>query len=375
MPAGKQTLSLSLKTNDQQNPVYSIDVTAYNYQPKPENIRQIDGNITDIYMDKINDRLYIVTSQPNKLLLYNMSSRTIDREMPLDKAPQCLSVSQNGDRAVVGHNKMISCINLNSFTVFRKFDVDYNVFGIEWGDGDWVCYTADNGDGFSDLRWRNIVTDEKHINTEQNGELYDKTIVKRIPNNGHIIATRLALSPSGITMFNPSTHLFTNYYHIDIGKFWFSNNGEYMFTANNNIYRVASLLTGTSSFDINSIGKFYYNSNQPAPYTINWVDQNTNTNNVWVLAPDAYDSWSGPREIIKYNGNDYTLIDTYYYDEIGSVTVNGATVQYPAQAQYIFTNRAETELIVVRNINEYSGITPSASNTLPFAWSIEHIQP
>lgn len=123
--------------------------------------------------------------------------------------------------AVAGHSGKISCIDTNSFTVSKTCTADYNVFDIEWGDGDWCCYTA---------------------------------------------------------------------------------GGDY----------------GDSEYCIR-----------------------------------------------KYTGNDYTFINKYSYDGIFPVTVNGTTVQCPAHAQYIFTDRQETEAIVIKN---------AVYDNIPFAWSIEHVQ-
>jgi hypothetical protein len=81
---------------------------------------------------------------------------------------------------------------------------------------------------------------------------------------------------------------------------------------------------------------------------------------LWVLP--YYNFYeSNPKKILQLEANDFSLVNTYYYDDYYKTSTS---VEYPVQAYYVFANGQGTELIVIRNVEESYGIN---------AWSLEHI--
>jgi len=348
MPDGQQSQTIYLKTNDKNNPSYAITVTAVHYISNPENIRAIEGIVTDARLDKTGGILYLTTSQPNRLLAYNTKTKTIDRELALSKAPTCFSLSEDGHQALIGHSGLISCVDMNVFSVTKTLDVNYDIFDIEWGADNWCCYAPGQEVQHYVLQWKNLDTGETYDTPYSYGYLYGKTLIKKMPNKDYIVASRLIISPSGITVFNIQDRSQAQYFHQDIGNFWFSFDGNYLFSSWSEIYRTSSLLIPSSDLIVSPIAAF---SPSP-PYPIYWIDHQAASRSVWVLSTSNDYYGSSQREIRQYEDNDFTYVKTYYYEE----SYKG----YPAQAQYVFAIGDGSGLAVIKN---------NSAND----WAIEHI--
>ena len=347
LSTGVNTATIYLKTNDKIQPSYPITVIARSYTANPDNVKPIEGKITDAYLDKQTDILYLTTAQPNRFLAYNIKNRLIVRELSLNLQPNCFSLAEDGKTAIIGHNKYITLTDIDNFSVMKVIEVDYNIFDIEWGLDNWGCYTWEYVWPSYVLQWKNLDTEEKY-DTPWSGRTLDiRTQIKRIPNQNYIVASSLTGSPSGITIFDTQKRTNTGYFHQDIGKFWFSSDGNHLFDSWNRIYRTSSLFD-SSNTSVSPIGNF-----SPAPHQIHWIDYDHASHSLWVLS-SSYSSWDELREIKQYKDNDFTRKGTYYYDDFH----NGRIVQ----AHYVFANKEGTELVVIRNAT--SG---------DFMWSLEFI--
>ena len=87
-----------------------------------ENIRALEGNIIDATMDKSTNTLYYITGQPNKLVAYDISSRTVKNEVELSKTPTCIAITEDYTKALIGHGGMMSVLNLNDFSVTKTYE-------------------------------------------------------------------------------------------------------------------------------------------------------------------------------------------------------------------------------------------------------------
>jgi len=340
LPPGQQSHTIYFKTNDKNNPSYAITVTAYNNITNPENIRAIQGIVTDAWMDKTTDILYLSTSQPNRLLAYNIKTKTIDKELTLSKAPTCFSISEDGRQAIIGHGGMISVVDIYNFSVSKNVEVDNIVYDIEWGNDGWCCYTETNVQ-WSSLYWVNLNTNEK---SKYSG-LYGGCILNKIPNQNYLIAAEVNLS-SGIYIFDLDTREKKYNIFTSLGNHWFSENGTYLFSGKN-IYRTSSLFKEEYFYEISPIGIF-----SPNPYRTFWIDHNAASKSVWILSSSTDYYFDTQREIQQYEDNDYIRIKTYYYDDFYKDS--------PAQAQYVFSNSNGNEVIVIKNNNQNE-------------WAVEHI--
>ena len=345
LPSGLNTVTVYLNTNDKQNPSFPITVTARNNTANPENVKAIEGNITDAWLDKKTDILYLTTAQPNRLLAYDIQNKTVARALSLSYAPTCFSVSEDGQKTVIGHSGYITSIDMDNFSVIKTMEINHIVYDIEWGKGDWCCYSVPNVQ-WTYLYWVNLNTSE----TVYSDQIYESCRLRKIPNQDYIIGAELMVS-AGVHVFDINTRKKEYSNFTFIGNFYFSENGLYMysgaspgFSIGGNIYRTSSFFINDYAYDVSPIGKF-----TPAPHRSYWIDHHAASHSVWIVSSSSDYYYDEQREIIQYEDNDYTRKATYYYDDY----YNNRFVQ----AHYVFANNAGTELVVIRNAtngNEWS---------------------
>lgn len=336
---GQNTATVNLKTNDSSHSSYSITVTAF-APGTNENIRTVDGNIIDAVFNKMTNTLYYVTSAPNKFVAYDVTNRTILHEIALSKAPTCFAISEDWTKAAVGHNGSLSAISLSSNTVTATYTLDYSVNDIAWGENDWFCYTQKGG-SFSCLHWINIATGALTDDADKYS-LDGSSIVKKVPTQPYVIVTRNSVSPSGFFSYSVATKAKKSYSHMDLYNFWMSEDGQYVYAQNSNIYRTTSSTGSTDTFDadINAIGKI--NTGSSYYYGISFISHSNN--NLWLILKDSYSS-DAPTSIYQFEDNDYTLVKKYYYDTL--YQPDAQTTAFSVSANYVFANNEGTQLSVL----------------------------
>lgn len=336
---GQNSAIVTLKTNDSSHPSHSITVTAIKQGDSKDKLA-VEGNITDAIFNKNTNTLYYTTTAPNKLIAYDISTRKVLNEIALSKAPTCLAITEDWTKAAVGHNGYISAINLSNNTLNTTYTLEYSVNDIAWAENDWFCYTQKGGN-FSSLHW---------INTAD-GTLYDdsdkysldaSSIIKKVPGQGYIIATRNSTSPSGFLAYDIATKSKKSYAHMDLTNFWFSENGDYIFSRNLNVYRTTSSTGSTDTFntDINAIAKI--NTGTDNYYGLQHIYHCNN--NLWVIQNKSY-STDESNTIYQLEDNDYTLVKKIVYDLI--YQPDAQTSSYNVSANYVFANKEGTEIAVL----------------------------
>ncbi|MDR2680894.1 MAG: hypothetical protein LBC47_08820 [Tannerella sp.] len=335
VPEGKSSVIIYLNSNDASNPKIPITLEIRNAVNNPAGIVDIDGNVTDALLDKSNGKLYYTTAQPNRLVEFDIVSKTVTRSLDLAKAPSCFSISANGQEIAVGQSGQFSIVNRNGFTLTKVQEAYYQINDIAWATDDMVTYTPAGNGQWNRLYWADIHTGATFAGTN----VYHQSLIQKIPGYDGMLYTNLQLFPGGITVLNIQTKDTQYYTHESIGNFWFSRDGKYLFCGETQIYRVSDLV---SRENISPIAAF-----QARPV---WIDDHTASNSVWSL--------QGSGNIIQYEANDFTRVKTLNYTDF--YIKNGT--EYDVEGRYLFANPSGTELVVLRN----------ATNDR-VAWSLEFI--
>ena len=80
--------------------------------PEPETFWSLVGidTIIDAEYDKVHDRIVAVSADPDQLMVIDPVAKTITT-IPLNADPTCVSVADDGNSAVAGHNGWISWVD------------------------------------------------------------------------------------------------------------------------------------------------------------------------------------------------------------------------------------------------------------------------
>ncbi len=335
--SGENTATVNLKSNNASGQTHSITVTAIT-PGDSENKYAIEGLITDAVFNKNTNTLYYTTTSPNKLITLDINTKEVLNEIDLSKAPTCLAISEDWMTAAVGHNGYISAIDLSNNTVTSVYTIDYSVNDIAWGEDNWFCYTQKGGS----------FTNVHYINTAD-GTLYEdpgrknldgSSILKKVPGEPYLIATRNSTSPSGFFAFDIASKSIKSYSHMSLSNFWLSEDGEYIFSRNLNVYRTTSSTSSDDTFDaeINSIAKITTESTYYMEYVYH------SNNYLWVIQPASYFD-DEPNTIYQVEDNDFIfekkiIYDLYYQSE-------DQTSEFELSANYVFANNEDSEVVVL----------------------------
>lgn len=342
---GVNSSVIYLKSNAYNSP--SIEITVQARAPGDNaNIRAIEGDIVDVAFDKNRNTLYYATSQPDMLVAYDVVNRTVLRELQLSNAPTCFAVSEDCTRATVGHNGEISVVDLVNGSVVTK-EVNGILSDIAWSDGDWFCYTVESYYSYYGLKWINTADFTLHECVDK--RLYGKDIVKKVPTQPYIIATRRHLFPSGFFTYSASAKSLKNYSHIALGDFWFSEDGHYTYTLDKEIYRTpGETVIGIPDY----IDRF---TDDLSYYTPRWIDHCASVHNIWIIG-----DYANNPSIYQYDDRDFTYKKSYFYSDL--YQPDAQTKAYDVEAYYLFSNKDGSELSVLRRGRENNN------------WSVEFIK-
>jgi hypothetical protein len=326
----------------------STETTAY---ANPAGLIEIEGLVADAIYCKESDRLFIATKQPNRLLVYNGEGEKLS-DATLSKAPNCLSLSENGQQLFIGHSGLVSHVNSVTMQISNTYEVDFNVFDLAYGENDLLYISPDAEYAREPLICLNL-TDGGVSKTGSNNLITGKIHFRKIKGKPLLLCTRENLSPSGIILVDitngkPGREI---YWHEDFGKnFWLSEDNRYTYGAYGHIYVTPDSATGN---DILPLGRF--ESTEAL-----WIDHCANTNSIW-YAVNNY--WEDRSYVNRYHAGDYYLTESFGIGKYAT-TVNGVKNLYKTLPHYVFSNKAGTHVFVIKNIfvNYYENVN---------AWSME----
>jgi hypothetical protein len=324
------------------------------------NTKAIHGKVTDAEYNKNTDLLLITTQIPNQLIIF--SKDTVQTIISLDKSPNCVSISEDGKRAVIGYNlAAVSLVDLESKSIVKTIDSDCIPFDIVLGDQDW-CYLISATGDWEYLRNVNLKTGQV-VKSGTYSTTHSKMILRKIPGKPYLLASNTVIYSNGLIMMDISKGIASDtipYWFIDTNNFWLSPDGTRIYTGVKNVHRTPEYTTSETYFySLPIIAQL-----QPAKDNIVWVDHCEANNSIFVVeSPRPYDSemFSNIEQFDSGNFNLKKLITPDRY----KTTINGTNIAYQTIAKYAFAKSDGTKLFVVKNVLEQY-------NTQ--AWSMEAIQ-
>ncbi|MGD9928562.1 MAG: hypothetical protein AB7U05_00970 [Mangrovibacterium sp.] len=321
----------------------------------------LEGHIVDAEYHEGSGILAIITQTPKLLQLFHTNTNTLE-SFALESVPACISLAEDGSELLIGNtNATISRISLANPTVHQTFEIDCIPYDIVFGSNNW-CYITPTLDQWVHFRSLNLQTGEL-VKSSSSSAIYEKTIIRKIPNKDMLLGTRTGLSPSGILLFDTSQGICNeniNYWHEGIGNFWLTEDGSKFVCSTGRIYRTPDYTDDyVHSIDISPIGDLGTNWDAP----IKWTDHSAAANTLFVLraAPDYYtnnnDSW-----IESYDAYSYEKLATYRPMPV-VLTIGGVRKEYETKASFVFASNDETAIYVLKNVNQ--------SYSIGNQWAIE----
>ena len=328
---------------------------AYNYVP-PE-LLKIEGIVTDAEFSRLSGIMVITTRSPNSVVIFAPAENK-SNIIPLVKTPKCISLSEDGQTAVIGFTeKSVGYLIIDDLKVNNEFPIDCVPWDIALGENGW-CYVAPEGNLFDNLRSLNLTTGEMITGTNW-GIVYEKTNIKKIKSIPYLFGSRMNCSPSGILIFDISSGAASEsitYYHTNLGPFLVSEDGTRIYTQDGYVYNMPAINGLYNSVILAATGRLQTTT----PYFSTFEELNASESVFGVVLYNHPDINSFP--IDQFKTNNLSKIKTYNAAPV-YVFENGKGKIYPTKPQFIYADGYK--LYVIKNI------IPSYSKDY---WTIEAIQ-
>lgn len=326
--------------------------------PKGEITLTRDNIIIDAEYHKKRDLLVYATTNPSQLnLLYTESNKkeTID----LGYLPMSVSISPDGNFAVVGHDGHLSHIDLDKRKVMNTFDVSCESLDIVYGSN--TAFVFPKRDQWSTIRRIDLSTGKETLSAY--ASIYAGSKGKLHPSGKSLYVTDNNLGPSDIHKFEIQTEipkkLYDSPYHGDYeigGDLWFSEDGNRVFVRGQTVLKLSDNqqtdLTYNGSIGLDTL------KNTIAGYRkIMSLDHSAASNKLYVISSDTtYKQRPNLPYIMVYNA---TNLD---YLKLLPLKANVPANQQKLEPHFVFVNSKGTRLFVV---------TKELTSSTSAQWSIQ----
>lgn len=284
------------------------------------------------------DRIVMISGNPNLLRIYNPSTQA-ETTVVLSKAPVSLSIGPSGTYAAVGHDGLISYVNLNTATVEKTFthtEIAQNVvLGAEYV----YVMPAYSGSATSIAIASGSAT-ATGFNYSSGGRLH--------PSGKAIYGTRDGISPNDIERFDVSTGAITAHtdspYHGDYsicGPIWFSPSGERIYTGCGTIFRYSE----QPSLDMT------YTASLAGLIRVTALSDSASANRIAAIPGADFPSSAPDNQVRLYRSDSLNYIGRLALPDFQS----GAS-SYQAHGKHVFFNNAGTVLYVIMQADSTSGL-------------------
>jgi hypothetical protein len=318
----------------------------------PEVIK-IEGIVTDAEYNHEVQIMAICTKTPNTLVILN----TVTKEsatIPLSKIPGCISLSEDGNKAVIGYTEpFVSYVDIDNRQITRDYSIDCIPYDIVTDNTGW-CYITPSSGAWVNIRNLNLSTGELIETIGLNwSTIYEKTLIRKRPGKPILVGTRTNLSPTGILIFDISNGIVNetiSYYHTTMGKFWISADGTRLYDG----FRSVWLLP---EYD----AQFHHESPQlydqidSEMENISAFDDCPALNSIFVSSSyfdysQGYTTVYSPL-IEQFNASSLNKTGTFSTSPV-FVTENGIRTLYETYPVFVFVNREGTNMYVLKKIKE-----------------------
>lgn len=343
-----QIYNLAARISNNKGQSFSQLVEIRNYT---EDKWFIGGNVIDAEYDRVNDVMIVVSENPNQIRKFNLATN-VEESLSLDNMPKCISISQDGNYAAVGHNGSFSYINLTSMTIENNYAVSTDVYDIVLAPNNWVYITSSIS--YQKMRCVNLSDGQETFSQyNQIGSVpsYPNSAKAKLhPSGNYIYATPHGIVPSDIDKYSitngTAQFLYDSQYHGDYefgNKFWLSENGSRIFTNSKNIFSSSS----TQNNDLIYLSSIQGLEGDDSK-VIDIMDINTNSNRIcalFVYNPDSF-VYIPSNKVRVYNAQ-FSLLREVEIPKHMTTNTNGGVDFHESRGYFGFFNSSGTKFFVL----------------------------
>lgn len=325
------------------------------------------NDVIDAEYSKVLNTLVYVASDLT-LNIYHPDAKTVD-VVPLSYYPNCVSVSSDGTKAVVGHDAHVSCVDLQTKTVIATNDISCDALDIVLGDNGWA-YVFPRLDQWCFIHCINM-TASNQIEELHTGHMIRSGTHARIhPSGKYIYGAQAALSTETIQKYgienDTAEFLYekTGQYSIR-NNLWITENGDRIITKGGSVL----LLSETQDQDIVYFGKLQFEGSPTTTFShIECFDHSELSRKFFALS-QTVDYNFGSRPILPYvyvhDADNLSYLYKIRLEDYMIPNQNGAPSIYTVEPFFVFASPDGEEIYV---------LTKSIDSGLANDWAVQTIR-
>lgn len=312
-------------------------------------------DVIDAEYNNAMDAVIMVSSYPqNALYVHDISTGT-ETKVPLNKTPSSVSVAPDGQSVAVGHDALITVIDLTTLNDplgahKQLLNVTTDVLDVVLG-GNGYVYAFPRHDQWEEIHTVHIATNVEQLGS---GFIYAGTVGKLHPSGTRMYGADNGLSPSDIERYNitsgKAVYVYDSPYHGDYamcGDLWMHETGLQIYTACGNVFRASDV----RAQDMTYAGRLPLSTGSHYGFSIVSLSQSAEAREVALIEEDSFEcSLSGSTD------DCYSRVALHESDFLGRTalysmapkTVSGK--DYAQRGLFIFHNAAGTQRFVISRL-------------------------
>jgi hypothetical protein len=318
-------------------------------------------NVVDAEYSKKNDQLVYISSNPAQVNIFNSSTESLQK-ISLAYDPKCISISPDGNTAVVGHDGHITHVNLKNPSIIQTYDISCSALDIVLGNNRWA-YVFPEKDQWTYIKSVNM---NLEYNYEMPISIYNQVYAGtkgRLHPSGQYIYSQSPTSRATIQRLtikngNIDDRYESNFEEEDytIPSIWFSEDGNRLFTRERSVLKTSEL----NNLDAIYNGKIPSDNN----YKIDWLDHSSSKGKLYVIFSNG-DRWNPIKSnsIYVFNDADLSYLNKFDLEKYFNQTKNNVE-SYDAVPYFVFSNSTGNSLFV---------LTKALDSGLVNEWAIQKI--
>jgi chitinase len=241
---GAYAFSLTVSDGTNTSAASSVTVTAYHH------IAVLPHDVVDAEYSAALDRIVIVSSSPTNALYLLDPAQETEQAVALNKAPLAVSVSPDGKSAVVGHDALLSQVDLTTATRVKELAVSVAAADVVLGTGYAYAFPP------ASAQWTTITTVNLSTGAQTpstGNSIYGGTRAKLHPLGTAVYGATNGYSPDNLEDYAINAKGVANFgwqspywgEHPFCGDLWLSQDGAHIFTRCGNVFNATP---GTQCF-------------------------------------------------------------------------------------------------------------------------------
>ncbi|MHC0444027.1 hypothetical protein ACWA1F_01370 [Flavobacterium sp. 3-218] len=319
-------------------------------------------NVIDAEYSKKNDQLVYISSNPSQVNILDSNTESL-KKISLAYEPKCISISQDGNTAVVGHDGHITHVNLKNPSIIQTYDISCSALDIVLGNNRWA-YVFPEKDQWTYVKSVNM---NLEYNYEMPISMYNQIYAGtkgRLHPSGKYIYAQSPSSSAKIQRLTIKNGNIDDRYESDfeeedytIPSIWFSEDGNRLFTRERSVLKTSEL----NSLDVLYNGRIPSENNSK----IDWMDHSSSKGKLYVIFSNG-DRWNPIKSnnIYVFNDSDLSYVNKFDLEKYFSQTKQNSVETYDAAPYFVFSNSTGNRLFV---------ITKALNSDLVNEWAVQKI--